>query len=89
MPIEKITATIFCAVCRKGHKIKYFQKDYINWKYNNTFIQHAMPYLTADERELLLTATCGQCFDEMFSEEDKDKDDLDSTFKEEKGTSLA
>ena len=30
------------------------------------FIQDAMPYLTAGERELLISATCGDCFDKFF-----------------------
>ena len=87
-PREKVTATIFCAVCKKSYQVKYFQKDYIDWKYNNAFIQQAFPYLTADERELLLTATCGPCFDEMFKEDDEDDTDTQIS-KVEKGTSHA
>lgn len=27
-----------------------------------------LPYLSADERELLLTQTCGDCFDALFAD---------------------
>tara|TARA_Y100000310_G_C20387451_1_gene671140 strand:+ start:362 stop:508 length:147 start_codon:yes stop_codon:yes gene_type:complete len=43
-------------------------KDFISWN-NGSYIQNAMPYLSADERELLISGTCGPCFDVMFAEE--------------------
>lgn len=39
---------------------------YEAWK-NGAMIQNAMPYLTADEREMLISGTCPQCWEEMFS----------------------
>jgi hypothetical protein len=41
------------------------------WK-NGEYIQNAMPYLNVDERELLISGTCGPCFDNMFPEEDEE-----------------
>ena len=42
-------------------------------------IQNAMPYLSPDEREILISGICGRCFDEMYGEDDDDEygdDDL-------------
>ena len=39
--------------------------DLKSWENNNVHIQDALPYLNAAERELILTGTCGKCFDEM------------------------
>ncbi len=39
----------------------------IAWK-EGMLIQDAMPELSADERELLISGTCGKCWDEMFPE---------------------
>ena len=40
-------------------------QDVVDWK-GGKYIQDAMPYLSADERELLISGTCGTCFDKMF-----------------------
>tara|TARA_R110002020_G_scaffold100122_1_gene237058 strand:- start:218 stop:382 length:165 start_codon:yes stop_codon:yes gene_type:complete len=45
--------------------------DYKNWQ-EGTLIQDALPYLTTDQRELLISATCGTCWDDIFWEEDED-----------------
>ena len=43
--------------------------DMGRWQ-NGSLIQDAMPYLSADERELLISGTCGTCFDKMFGSEE-------------------
>lgn len=41
-------------------------QDYQNGK----LIQNAFPYLTADEREIMISGICGGCFDKVFSEDE-------------------
>jgi hypothetical protein len=43
--------------------------DYNQWQ-GGKLVQDAFPYLSADEREILISGTCGPCFDAMFSEEE-------------------
>ncbi len=43
-------------------------EDYKAWE-NGKVIQDAMPYLTPGEREVLISGTCGSCFDKMFGGE--------------------
>jgi hypothetical protein len=38
------------------------------------YIQDALPMLSADERELLISGICGHCFDTMFCEEEPEDD---------------
>ena len=40
----------------------------IAWK-EGMLIQDAMPELSADERELLISGICGKCWDKMFQED--------------------
>jgi hypothetical protein len=40
----------------------------IAWK-EGMLIQDAMPELSADERQLLISGTCGKCWDKMFQED--------------------
>ena len=42
--------------------------DYTSWE-NGELIQTALPYLTADEREVLISGMCGPCFDNVWGEE--------------------
>ena len=48
------------------------QDDYTKWIYDreNHYVQDLFPYLSADERELLVSGVCGKCYDEMFTEEE-------------------
>jgi hypothetical protein len=48
--------------CHEVFTIRVAEADFQRW---NT-IQNAMPYLGASDRELLISGTCGTCFDEMF-----------------------
>ncbi len=57
--------TVQCWSCHKDHVIEFNRNDYLRWK-DGWHIQNAMPYLNADERELLISGTCGTCFDSMF-----------------------
>jgi len=41
-------------------------KDLSDWKSEKKYIQDAMPYLSDSEREILISKTCGECFDKMF-----------------------
>ena len=59
-----------CRICGDNQRIHVFPDDVTDWQ-NGKLIQDAMPYLSADERELIISGTCGKCFDEMFGECDE------------------
>lgn len=63
MRIQKI-----CVKCDTEVLISVGYHDYEAWQ-NGEFIQDAMPYLTADQREILISGICGDCFDLMFPED--------------------
>jgi hypothetical protein len=54
-----------CKHCKKGHKIEAFHEDMQKW-YSGTIIQAAMPYLNADERELLISQICPPCWEKYY-----------------------
>ena len=41
--------------------------SYYNWRDSEGFIQDLMPELSASDRELLISNTCGSCFDIVFN----------------------
>jgi hypothetical protein len=61
----KMIIEIVCGMCKRDFKVHVKRVDYVNWK-RGTFAQKAFPYLTADERELLISSTCGDCYDKLM-----------------------
>lgn len=58
------------AGCGRVYTMEINRADYAAWK-NGQHVQNAFPYLTPNQRELLLTNTCGHCWDRMFPPEDQ------------------
>lgn len=52
------------------HSIKVNLDDIILWK-SGELIQRAMPYLTPDQRELLISGIPGDMYDRMFNDDDR------------------
>jgi hypothetical protein len=66
---EDVADTVMAARCKNcaaNHVIFVKMHDYIEWKNGAGFIQDLMPYLSESDRELLISGTCGPCFDSMF-----------------------
>lgn len=66
---------IKCTVCRQWKTVEVDEKEFADWN-NGTVIQKAMPNMSADDRELLMSQTCSKCFNAMFPD-----DDLDESFR--------
>lgn len=63
MIIEKV-----CIDCKDLIRIEVPEEAYKKWQ-NGIRIQSAMPMLSSDEREILISGICGPCFDKMFPDE--------------------
>ena len=61
------TMCVQCRICKDLHHVQFNGHDYVDWQ-DGKYLQDAMPYLTEDERELMISQICGPCFDSMFSE---------------------
>jgi hypothetical protein len=59
-----------CRVCKTEYTLFVNFQDVVEWE-QGVCIQTAMPYLSAAERELLISGTCGSCFDEMLPSPDE------------------
>ena len=49
------------------------REDMEAWVSGDKYIQEALPYLTAAERELLISQTCDNCWQEMYDDVDNEK----------------
>ena len=63
------TTVVNCIQCHQPQHIEARTADLDAW-IGGELIQVAMPYLTADEREILISGVCGTCFDDMFGGEE-------------------
>jgi hypothetical protein len=60
-----------CRICEKEYTFEANTNDLLDWQRGHKHIQDALPYLNANTRELLISGTCGKCFDEMFGTDDE------------------
>lgn len=60
---------VTCWKCHDTFHVPIPDAAYDAWK-AGAFIQVAWPQGSADERELLISQTCGKCWDEMWEDEE-------------------
>ena len=63
-----IKSTVYGVECNTDYDIMVDPADLKRW-HDGEFIQVALDYLTEDERELLMSGTCGKCWDKLFPED--------------------
>ena len=68
MEHETVTLAPICMECGTKKMLFVDADGYKRWK-DGELIQRAMPQLTNDEREILISGICGKCFDAMFEDD--------------------
>jgi len=77
IPETEMEIAIKCVHCKNTYTIYAIKtEDYQRWVNGESFIQDALPYLLSWERELLLSATCDNCWQEMFGDNTDNEEDL-------------
>jgi len=71
----ELVDTYDCTKCGAEYELKFILQDYVDWKENGKMIQDAFPYLNADERELLKSGICNDCWQKMFAWIDEDDEE--------------
>jgi hypothetical protein len=73
---RSITVDCTCPICSQTSAVLVELEGYSAW-FNGSLIQVAMPYLSPNEREGLMTGICSDCWDNMFSDDDEDSEDFE------------
>ena len=55
-----------CVECGESHNITVDRMDYFHFQ-QGELPQHAFPYLSSTDQQLLVSKICGECFEEMFA----------------------
>jgi hypothetical protein len=67
---RKRVFSVRCKGCKKVYSMTVSEDGYQKWR-SGVLIQKALPELNADQRELLISQTCGSCWEKLFSEDEK------------------
>jgi len=67
------TINTTCPICRKSHAVKVRAASDYNAFTHGVHAQDAFPYLSAGEREMLISGICGACWDKLFADEEEDE----------------
>jgi hypothetical protein len=57
-----------CMICKHLHLVTVTAAALVQWE-DGASIQDCMPELSKEERELLISSTCGPCFAELFADD--------------------
>ena len=60
-----------CPICGEVNEVLVEYSDYFAWYHDDLLVQEAFPYLSADDRELLITGICPTCWNHTFGMEDE------------------
>ena len=64
---NKIETTVTCKICKAEHIVVMPKAGYDNWQ-RGARVQDALPQLSVNDRELLISGICGTCFDALFED---------------------
>lgn len=64
---EKFEVSVRCPICGEYHSIFVERSDFYTWA-RGKHPQDVFPYLSADEREILISGICPSCWDKEFKE---------------------
>lgn len=64
------TVAIKCVCCGKTTNVTFKMCDFLAWR-KGKLIQQALPYLSADDHELMISSICKDC----FPSDDEDEED--------------
>lgn len=71
--LHEVCVVTRCPFCGKGHEIEVNEIDYLDWQ-DGEHAQNAFSYLSANEREMLISGICPDCWDKMFGDGSQWKD---------------
>lgn len=60
---------LHCNKCDHTETVLVRERDYDAWSGNGVFIQEAFYYLSSDQRELMISNTCGVCWNKTYAHE--------------------
>lgn len=63
-----------CHFCGDYHEVEVSESDYAAWR-GGELAQDAFPYLTAKEREILISGICPKCWADTFGDDEEENEE--------------
>jgi hypothetical protein len=76
--VECVQCECTCVSCKQTSIVFVPMHQFNAWR-NGALAQDAFPYLHADQRELLISGTCPDCFEKLFGELEQEGDAMCAT----------
>lgn len=77
---EISTLTIICWICNKEYSFNVSTEQLRRYiESPRILIQRAFPTLSAENRELIISRTCNNCFKELIPEDEEESNEIDLT----------
>ena len=67
---KEVCVVTRCPFCGRANEIAVNEEDYWAWD-DGELAQVAFPYLSANEREALISGICPTCWDKMFGDDEE------------------
>ena len=61
-----------CPFCREYHDIAIDLKDLISWEIDGVWVQDAFSYLSADDREMIISGICPACWEIQYEQDEEE-----------------
>jgi len=68
------TARHICLTCKVRHTVNVPEEGYVAWM-NGMLIQRAMPQLSVDDREILISGQCPKAWDAIFPADEPESEE--------------
>lgn len=62
---KEVCVVTQCPMCGRANEIEVNDFDYLDWS-DGMLAQEAFPYLSVQEREMLISGICPDCWAKMF-----------------------
>ena len=69
------TVVTCCPFCGRANEVEVNEMDYLDWQ-DGKLAQDAFPYLSASDREMLISGICSSCWDGMFGTGEEEEEDF-------------
>lgn len=76
---DAIILDVQCRMCGTWHSLTVSESDYYAWL-DGEYVQNAFPYLSPNERELLISHTCANCWASLFPPEEEEEEEEEECF---------
>lgn len=76
MKCEPLYVETTCPICNQTYAIMVYTDDFYAWKHGKS-AQDAFGYLSAEDREMLISGICPSCWDDLFADEGEEDEPTD------------